>query len=111
MSGIKINYDSEGDILDVTLSISIPQKRTAIELNDNIILYMDIGFKKAIGLTVLSYSKILQKRLKLNLDQLPGDRRDNLIKLLLKSPINLILDVKDDTLKIHSTHLEELIAA
>lgn len=111
MSGIKINYDSEGDILDVIFSISIPKKRTAIELNDNIILYMDIGFKKAIGLTVLSYSKLLQKRLKLNLDQLPSDRSEKLIKLLLKSPINLILDVRDDTLKIHATHLEELVAA
>ncbi len=111
MSGIKINYDSEGDILDVIFSISIPKRRTAIELNDNIILFMDIGFKKAIGLTVLSYSKLLQKRLKFDLDQLPGDRREKLTKLLLKSPINLILDVRDDTLKIHATHLEELIAA
>ncbi len=76
-----------------------------------IVLFMDIGFKKAIGLTVLSYSKLLQKRLKFDLDQLPGDRREKLTKLLLKSPINLILDVRDDTLKIHATHLEELIAA
>jgi len=60
---------------------------------------------------VLSYSKLLQKKIKLNLDQLPCDRREQLLKLLLKSPINLILDVRDDMLKIHATHLEELIAA
>jgi hypothetical protein len=111
MSGIKINYDSEGDILDVIFSISTPKKRTAIELNANIILSMDTGFTKAIGLTVLSYSKLLQKRIKLDLDQLPCDRRKKLLKLLLKSPINLILDVRNDMLRIHATHLEELIAA
>lgn len=111
MSGIKINYDAEGDILDVIFSISTPKKRTTIELNDNIILSMDTDFKKAIGLTVLSFSKLLQQKTKLNLDRLPCDRRKQLLKLLLKSPINLILDVRDNMLKIHATHLEELIAA
>ena len=111
MSGFKINYDAEGDILDVIFSISTPKKRTAIELNENIILSMDKGFKKAIGLTVLSFSKLLQQKTKLNLDRLPCDRRKQLLKLLLISPINLILDVRDNMLKIHATHLEELIAA
>ena len=111
MRGIKINYDSEGDILDVIFSIGTPQKRTAVEVNDNLMLSMDTEFKEVIGITLVSYSKMLKKQLKINLNALPERKRKNLLKLLLTPPISLFLELRGEELKIHSTQLEELIAA
>jgi uncharacterized protein YuzE len=111
MSDIKIKYDSEGDILDVIFSFGVPEKRTTIELNDNFIISLDTEFKKALGLTLISYSKLLKKQQKLNLSMLPEDKKNKLLKILLIPPISLFLEFKDEVFKIHSTQIEDLIAA
>ncbi len=111
MGDILIKYDSEGDILDVIFAIGVPEKRTSIELNDNFILSLDTDFKKVLGLTLISYSKLLKEQQKIKLSLLPEDKRKNLLKLLLIPPISLFLELKDEVLKIHSTQLDDLIAA
>ncbi len=111
MSDVSIKYDSEGDILDVIFSIGVPDRRTTIELNENFILSMDSEYKRALGFTLISYSKLLKKQQKINLSILPEDKRNKLLKLLLIPPLSLFLELKDEVLQVHSTHLEDLIAA
>lgn len=59
MSQPIINYDEMSDALHV--SFEPGAQATGIELNDNILLRIDKGRRKAIGLTIFNYSILIQK--------------------------------------------------
>ena len=49
MKSIHFPYDAEGDILEVSLGLERPGRRTGVELNDNIVVVPGHGPLTTIG--------------------------------------------------------------
>ena len=91
-------YDEISDTLNVLFVENA--NATGIELNENILLRVDLVGKRAIGLTLFNYS-IFSKPTEIGfrslplteLNELPADIRETVIKILLTKPVNEILSL------------------
>jgi uncharacterized protein YuzE len=59
MSQTNINYDATSDTLYISFIPGV--KATGIELNEHILLRIDVENRKAVGITFLNYSILIQK--------------------------------------------------
>ena len=93
------SYDKEADVLYV--SFSPGEKATAaVELNENILLRFDRAEKRAIGLTLMDFSVLVQLT-KLGprsfpltgLNDLEPEWQDTVIEIITAPPVNQILKV------------------
>ena len=93
------SYDKEADVLYV--SFSPGEKATAaVELNENILLRFDRAGKRAIGLTLMDFSVLVQLT-KLGprsfpltgLNDLEPEWQDTVIEIITAPPVNQILKV------------------
>jgi len=92
-------YDKEADVLYI--SFSPGEKATAaVELNDNILLRFNRKEKRAIGLTLMDFSVLVQltnlgpRSFPLNgLSELEQDWQDTVIEIITKPPVAQILNV------------------
>lgn len=93
------SYDKEGDVLYI--SFSPGEKATsAVELNDNILLRFNRAEKRAIGLTLMDFSVLVQKtdlgpeNFPLNgLKDLEPEWQETVTDIITKPPVSLILNV------------------
>lgn len=92
-------YDKEADVLYVSFSPG-EKATTAVELNDNILLRFNRLEKRAIGLTLMDFSVLVQltnlgpRTFPLyGLDDLESDWRDAVIEIITSPPVNRILKV------------------
>jgi uncharacterized protein YuzE len=93
------SYDKEADVLYI--SFSPGEKATAaIELNDNILLRFNRAEKRAIGLTLMDFSVLVQltelgpRSFPLSgLAELEPDWQDTVIEIITTPPVNQILKV------------------
>jgi uncharacterized protein YuzE len=93
------SYDKEGDVLYI--SFSPGEKATsAVELNDNILLRFNRAEKRAIGLTLMDFSVLVQKTdfgpesFPLNgLKDLEPEWQETVTDIITKPPVSLILKV------------------
>ena len=91
-------YDEMSDTLNVVFVENT--NATGIELNENILLRIDLKGKRAIGLSVFNYS-ILSKPTEIGfrslplteLNELPKEIREIVIKILLAKPVNEVLSL------------------
>ena len=103
------NYDKEADILYI--SFSAGEKATsAVELNDNILLRFNLNEKRAIGLTLMDFSVLIQltnlgpRNFPLSgLSELEPDWRDIIIEIITKPPVNQILKLSVYTPRLSET--------
>ncbi len=56
--GLNFHYDSEGDILDV--SIGKPRKALSVEVGNDVLERIDPQTKKIVGFTILNFRKHFQ---------------------------------------------------
>ena len=92
-------YDKEVDILYV--SFAPGEKATsAVELNDNILLRLNAAEKRAIGLTLMDFSVLVQltnlgqRGFPLTgLNELEPDWQEMVLEIIRKPPVNRILKV------------------
>ena len=92
-------YDKEADVLYI--SFSPGEKATAaVELNDNILLRFNRTEKRAIGLTLMDFSVLVQltnlgpRSFPLTgLSELEQDWQDTVIEIITKPPVAEILNV------------------
>jgi len=93
------SYDKEADVLYISFS---PGEKTtsAVELNDNILLRFNRAEQRAIGLTLMDFSVLIQltnlgpRSFPLSgLQDLEPDWQDMVISIITKPPINQILKV------------------
>ncbi len=103
MDNIRVNYDSDADVLYVAFSRS--EHVIGIELTDNIILRLDKGElphkpAKAVGLTFISFSHILrhyqERPLSIplaNLRHLPDDLWQAVLAVITTPPVSDFLSV------------------
>ena len=92
------NYDKEVDILYI--SFSGEKATTAVELNDNILLRFNRLEKRAIGLTLMDFSVLIQLTHLgprtfplIGLTALEPDWQETVIEIITKPPVKKILKV------------------
>lgn len=93
------SYDKEADVLYI--SFSPGEKATsAVELNDNILLRFNRAEQRAIGITLMDFSVLIQltnlgpRSFPLNgLQDLEPDWQEMVINIITKPPVNQILKV------------------
>ena len=98
MQNFRMDYDGDGDILEVVWRQDKLQKKTGIELSDNIVLFTDSELAEPLGLTFLSYSHLIKaSSIELSgLASLPDERREQVLALLQSSRIAPFLSVASD---------------
>ena len=93
------SYDQEADVLYI--SFSPGEKATAaVELNDNILLRFNRAEKRAIGLTLMDFSVLVQltslgpRSFPLSgLKELEPDWQETVIEIITQPPVNQFLKV------------------
>lgn len=97
-----INYDETSDALHV--SFEPGAQATGIELNDNILLRIDKGKRKAIGLTFFNYSILIQKAdfgprsfPLTGIAALSGELQELVMEIVSNSPVKEILSLSTYT--------------
>ena len=116
MNSIRIFYDAEGDILDIIFSFSESENRTGFELNENIVIFTDKEISRALGMTFISYSRLLiLDSVKLDfLKNFPKEEQKRLLKIISSEPVKHFLRViipLTNQVAIESPSLKELIKA
>jgi hypothetical protein len=103
MDETKIKYDEEADILYVSFGRS--EHVTGVELADNILLRLDMGkttgtAPKAIGLTFISFARMMARHRNTplsispaNLRNLPEDLWRAVLDVLMTSPVSDFLGI------------------
>ena len=93
------SYDKEADVLYISFS-SGEKATSAVELNDNILLRFNRAEQRAIGLTLMDFSVLIQltnlgpRSFPLNgLQELEPDWQEMVINIITKPPVNQILKV------------------
>jgi len=93
------SYDKEADVLYISFSPG-EKATTAVELNDNILLRFNRAEKRAIGLTLMDFSILVQltelgpRNFPLSgLKELEPEWQDVVIEIVTQPPVNQILKV------------------
>ena len=101
--GISYNYDQEADVLYISFSPG-EKASTAVELNENILLRFNRGERRAIGLTLMDFSMLVQlTRLGprafplTGLSDLEPEWQEIVIEMIMSPPVNQILRVSTYT--------------
>ncbi len=99
MATLNYNYDKEVDILYISFYPG-EKATTAVELNNNILLRLNLEERRAIGLTLLDFSALVQitrfgpRNFPLTgIAELEPDWQDMVIEILKSPPLNEILRV------------------
>jgi uncharacterized protein YuzE len=92
-------YDQEVDVLYISFSPG-EKATTAVELNDNILLRFNRAEKRAIGLTLMDFSVLVQltnlgpRSFPLSgLSELEPEWQDTVIEIITKPPVSQFLKV------------------
>jgi uncharacterized protein YuzE len=110
MNPINFNYDKEVDVLYIVFSPG-EKETTAVELNDNILLRLNLEERRAVGLTLMDFSVLVQgtelgpRNFPLTgLMELEPEWREVVIEIVKSPPVNKILKVS-----VYSESLTESI--
>ena len=102
------SYDKEADVLYI--SFSPGEKAAAVELNESILLRFHRAERRAIGLTLMDFSVLVQsthlgpRSFPLTgLAELEPEWQDTVIEILTKPPVNQILRVSTFTPSLTET--------
>jgi len=103
IQNVVYNYDQEVDILSISFSPGEPAT-TAVELNDTILLRLNRAERRAVGLTLMDFSVLVQptelgpRRFPLSgLAELEEEWRELVIEIITRPPVNQILKVSTYT--------------
>ena len=114
---ISIDYFPDGDMLSVTFG-KIGRKGHGFELNENIYIRIDMKTHEPLGLTLLSYSKLIKLH-EISLSywsELSKQVQHILQSILLSYPVNLFIKFKKEPINVlpistfPDTSLRELAA-
>ena len=96
---IAYSYDEEVDVLYISFSPG-EKATTGVEVNDNILLRFNRAEKRAIGLTLMDFSVLVQltelgpRSFPLNgLNDLEPDWQETVIDIITKPPVSQVLKV------------------
>ena len=114
---ISMDYYPEGDMLSITFGVS-DRKGRGYELSEHIYIRIDLSTHEPLGLTILSYSKLL-KLGEISLlfwDELTPKEQEMMKAILRNEPVNRFLHLKDITIPFpvsafQNPSLQEIVAA
>ena len=93
------SYDAEADVLYISFALG-EQATSAVELNENILLRLNLGERRAVGLTLMDFSVLVQltalgpRSFTLSgLQALEPEWQDLVVEVITKPPVNQILRV------------------
>lgn len=93
------SYDKEADVLYISFAPD-EQATASVELNENLLLRFNRAEKRAIGLTLMDFSVLVQitklgpRNFPLSgLAELEPEWQDQVIEIITQSPVNQILKV------------------
>ena len=102
-TAFKYDYDQEADVLYISFS-SGERATTAVELNDNILLRFNRAEKRAIGLTLMDFSVLVQltklgpRMFPLSgLADLEPEWQEMVIDIITSSPVDQVLKLSTYT--------------
>jgi uncharacterized protein YuzE len=97
------SYDKEADVLYISFAPG-ETPTAAVELNDNILLRFDLTEKRAVGLTLMDFSVLVQmtqlgpRSFPLSgLKDLESEWQEAVIEIITKPPVSQILHVSSYT--------------
>lgn len=103
------SYDKEADVLYISFSPG-EKATTAVELNDNILLRFNYAEKRAVGLTLMDFSVLIQltelgpRSFPLSgLSELEPEWQEVVIEIITQPPVNQILKVSTYTPSLTET--------
>lgn len=103
------SYDKEVDILYISFSPG-EKASTAVELNDNILLRFNKAEKRAVGLTLMDFSTLIQltnlgpRNFPLTgLNDLEPEWQEIVLEIIKSSPVNQILKISAYTPSLAET--------
>ena len=103
------SYDKEADVLYISFSPG-EKATTAVELNENILLRFNRAEKRAIGLTLMDFSVLVQltklgpRSFPLSgLKELEAEWQETVIEIITTPPVNQILKVSSYTPSLAET--------
>jgi len=103
------SYDKEADVLYISFSPG-EKATTAVELNDNILLRFNRAEKRAVGLTLMDFSVLVQltklgpRSFPLSgLKELETEWQETVIEIITTPPVNQILKVSSYTPSLAET--------
>jgi hypothetical protein len=97
MPSFEMLYDAEEDALEITFATFDEAFARTIPLNDNIVIYTDLGFTAAWGVSFYSYARLLQVS-ETHLDglrPLPEADARKLLALVHSFPLSLFMEPVD----------------
>ena len=97
MGSFDISYDAEDDALEVTFELYNENFVRTLALNDNIILFTDLGLHAIWGISFYSYSRLLQvsETEFTSLKDLPPDQAQSILAMLTRKPASHFFDITD----------------
>lgn len=98
-STVHYDYDQDVDILYISFGSDLPAT-TAVELNENILLRLNLATRTVVGITLMDFSVLAQptpmgpRHFPLNgLQELDPDWQEWILDLLVKPPVSHVLIV------------------
>jgi len=114
---ISMDYYPEGDMLSMTFGAK-GRKGRGYELSTHIYIRIDLSTREPLGLTILSYSKLLTLgEISLSFwDELQPKEQEMMRTILSNEPVNRFLKLKDMTIPMpvstfQNPSLQEIVAA
>ncbi|MBI1925439.1 hypothetical protein HYR99_14455 [Candidatus Poribacteria bacterium] len=98
---ISMDYDPEGDILSITFGAP-DRKGRGYELSDHIYIRIDLSTHEPLGLTILSYSKLLALgEISLSFwGELTPEAQEIMRTILNSEPVNRFSHLKEMTIPV-----------
>ena len=113
---ISMDYDPEGDMLSITFGAP-GRKGRGYELSEHIYIRIDLPTHEPLGLTILSYSKLLAVgEVSLSFwDDLTPKEQEMMRAILNNEPVNRFLHFKEMTIPVpvssfQNPSLQEIVA-
>ena len=107
---VKIYYDSEGDLLEISFT-QTKRTRRGIGLTDQITVFYDEDMEIPLGLTATSYAKLLaHPGLPLTeLSEAPIDIQQKVRQSLQHQPLERFLHIEGDSVALGDIRMSELV--
>lgn len=115
---ISMDYYPEGDMLSITFGVP-GRKGRGYELSEHIYIRIDLSTHEPLGLTILSYTKLLTLgEIALSFWNKLTPREQEMMRAILSNkPMNYFLHLKEDMTipapmsTLHNPSLQEIVAA
>jgi len=116
MTSFDLSYDSDEDVLEITFALYDEQVARTLPLNDNILIFTDLGLQSIWAIHLYSFSKLLEvsETEFTALQDMTEAQRGIVLRMLSREPASLFFDITyPDALiaRVRAPNLQSLVIA